>query len=318
MRLPEHILVRSDARMVQRINEIYHDLESTCYDQRHRSMGALEETFWSNAARKYLVTEAPVVCLDYGTGTGFVPTTVGPYLKEADSLICCDVSANMLGACQRAIEQRSLACRCSFRKIEAGEIPADTHSVDVITVNSVLHHIFDLDIFCLECKRVLKKGGLLLAAHEPNTKQGLPFQGKVMFLLATTMLRPKAFFIRVAERVPILESFLRPVLSAISKGYRSRNEILSHIARQLKQEGFVDFILRGTEIQQIVDFHSQRGFDRQELLAKVFQKFELVEFETYNHLGFFPSNAVARAIEKYLRKKWPDAGKQIRFVLRRL
>jgi len=207
---------------------------------------------------------------------------------------------------------------CSFHKIDTGEIPADAHSVDAITVNSVLHHIHDLNTFCGECKRVLKRGGLLLAAHEPNRKHSLPFPGKVMFLLGTTLLRPKAFFIWVAERVPIMESLMRPVLSAISKGYRNRNEILSNIARQLKQEGLVDFKLRGTEIQQIVDFHSQRGFDKQELLAKVFKGFEPVEFETYNHLGFFPSNSAAQTIEKYLREKWPNAGKQIRFVLRRL
>jgi hypothetical protein len=181
----------------------------------------------------------------------------------------------------------------------------------------VLHHIFDLDIFSRECQRVLKKDGLLIAAHEPNKKQRLPFSGKVMLFLGTTLLRPKTLCIRTVEQLPILESLMRPILSKISKGYRIRNELLSQIAEQLKREGFVDFTLRGTEIQQIVDFQSQSGFDRQDLLENVFREFNLVEYETYNHLGFLPSNSATRAIEKYLKKNCPDAGKQFRLVLRR-
>jgi ubiquinone/menaquinone biosynthesis C-methylase UbiE len=307
MKLPKRILSRSDSRMVQRINEIYHDLESTCYDQRHRDMVSFEQTFWLNAAKKYLITNAPIVCLDYGTGTGFVPATIGRYLKQIDLLICCDISAEMLKICQSNLQRLYLPCKSSFRKIDDGKIPVDTDSVDVITINSVLHHIVDLNSFSQECRRVLKKGGALLVSHEPNRKQSLSFVGNTLLFFNTILYKPRALFIRAAEKLPSLEGFMRLVLSAISKGYRIRNKMLFNIARQLKEEGFVDFEPRGTEIQQIVDFHSQHG-----------QGFKPIEFETYNHLGFFPNNRAVKAIDHYLKAKWPDSGKQIRFVLQRL
>lgn len=94
--------------------------------------------------------------------------------------------------------------------------------------------------------------------------------------------------------------------------------MLAEVARQIRQEGLFDFDLRGTEIQQIVDFHSQEGFARDDLLGRVFGRFTRVEFRTYGHLGFFPSGRAARAVDGYLRRRWPGGGREICFVLRRV
>jgi hypothetical protein len=49
----------------------------------------------------------------------------------------------------------------------------------------------------------------------------------------------------------------------------------------------------------------------------VFKRFSPVEFRTYGHLGFFPGSKAARAVDGYLRGRWPEAGREICFVLRR-
>ncbi len=110
---------------------------------------------------------------------------------------------------------------------------------------------------------------------------------------------------------------MRSILNKISQSYRRRNKMLIEISQQIRKENLLDFDLRGTEIQQIVDFHAQTGFDLKELLTTVFNKYELVESETYCHLGFFTSNKLAVFIEQYIKKNWPDSGKEIRFVLQR-
>ena len=109
---------------------------------------------------------------------------------------------------------------------------------------------------------------------------------------------------------------MRRLLSRSSKSYRLRNKMLDEIARRLKEEGLLDFDLRGTEIQQVVDIHTQSGFDVQELLRNVFAGFELVELETFNHLGFSTRGKWAGRIDGYIKKKWPDAGKGLRLVLK--
>ena len=93
--------------------------------------------------------------------------------------------------------------------------------------------------------------------------------------------------------------------------------MLADVARQVRQENLLDFDLRGTEIQQIVDFQSQQGFEREDLFNRVFKRFTSVEFRTYGHLGFFPGGKTADAVDRYLRSHWPDAGREICFVLRR-
>ena len=132
------------------------------------------------------------------------------------------------------------------------------------------------------------------------------------------MLRPKAVFFTLAERVPFMERLMRRVLSRISSGYRRRNKMLAEISRQLREEKLLDFDLRGTEIQQIVDFQAQSGFDLKELLDGVFGNFEVVESETYCHLGFPAGGRVAVWIERFLASRWPNAGKEMRFVLKKV
>lgn len=318
MKLSKRILDKLDSRLVHRINEIYHNLENVYYDKRHDEILKSEPLFWKNSAERFLKRANPVVCLDFGTGTGFVPEIIGPYMKKDDSLICCDVSAEMLQVCENKLTKMHLKCQCSFRKIADEALPVQDRSVDVITVNSVLHHIYDLSSFVAECERLLKPSGLILVAHEPNRIRRLPWHGAVARALAGAAFRPKAVFFKIAERVPFMEGLMRRMLSKVSSGYRRRNKMLAEISRQLRDEKLLDFDLRGTEIQQIVDFQAQSGFDLQELLEGVFRNFELVESESYCHLGFPAGGRAAAVVEEYLARHWPKAGREIRFVLKKI
>ncbi|MHC4166386.1 MAG: class I SAM-dependent methyltransferase [Planctomycetota bacterium] len=318
MKLSRRILEKLDSRLVHRINEIYHNLENAYYDTRHDEILKSEPLFWKNSAERFVRRENEIVCLDFGTGTGFVPEIIGPYMKKGDSLICCDVSAEMLTVCEDKLTKMHLKCECSFHKIDDEALPVHDGSVDVITVNSVLHHIYDLNSFVAECERLLKPSGLMVVAHEPNRVRRLPLHGAVVRGLAGTVFRPKDVFFKIAERVPFMESLMRRVLSRISSGYRRRNAMLAEISRQLRDEKLLDFDLRGTEIQQMVDFQAQSGFDLQELLEGVFCNFELVESESYCHLGFPAGSRAAVFVEEYLASRWPNAGREIRFILKKI
>jgi len=316
MRLSKRIQERVDSRLVHRINELYHDLEGRLYDERHEGILHFEQVFWEGAAEKYLVKQSPMVCLDYGTGTGFVALTVGRQLKETDSMICCDLSAEMLKVCEDRVKASDVGCKYSFRKIEGTKIPVENNSVDAITVNAVLHHLYDLGSFARECERILRPEGILIVAHEPNRNARLPFPGNAVRGLAKLIFKPKTVFFKIAGNIPLAEGVMRRILSKTSKSYRVRNKMLGQIAHRLKEEGLLDFDLRGTEIQQVVDIHTQYGFDAQDLLQNVFTGFDLLELETFNHLGFSTRGKWARRIDGYIKKKWPDAGKGLRLVLK--
>ena len=268
MKLSRKTLDQIDSNLVQRINEIYHDLEAKRYEQRHKEMYVVEKRFWQGLADKYFVTDEPLVCLDYGTGTGLVPSVIGPLIKAEDTFVCADISVEMLKECERNVKACSCLCKLEFLKISGPRIPLSDHSVDVITMNSVLHHILDLKVFSEECTRALKPNGLLIASHEPNSSRHL---GK-----------PRNFFYKLAEMSPFAEKIMRSVLSKVSPRWKLRNEMLLEIAEQLKKEGLIDYNLRGTEIQQIVDIHTHTGFNRESVISDIFPEFEMVESEVYN------------------------------------
>ncbi len=46
MKLSKRILNKSDAKLVERINELYHDLEGDTYDERHGDIVHVEQVFW--------------------------------------------------------------------------------------------------------------------------------------------------------------------------------------------------------------------------------------------------------------------------------
>jgi len=237
------------------------------------------------------------------------------YLGGGDTLICCDVSDEMLKVCQARLDSDGCPCLRSFRKIDGSTIPADDGSVDILSLNSVLHHIFDLPAFAAECARVLKPSGRLIVAHEPNRNTRLPPAGRLLRGLLRAVLRPKMLAFAVVERCPSAERLLRRLTSRTSERYRRRNEMLAEVARRIREEHILEFELRGTEVQQIVDYHSEQGFDRAQLLGQTFARFTPLEFQTYGHLGFFPAGRVSRAAEHYLKTHWPDAGGAICFVL---
>jgi len=278
---------------------------------------SIEKDFWHKAAKNYLVRAEPLVCLDFGSGAGSLALTIGQYLKKEDTFVCSDISARALEKCEHNIREKSFSCRFSFIKIKGMKIPLEDHSVDVITLNSVLHHIFDLKAFSKECERILKQTGLLIATHEPNDRDSLPLPGKIIRVLANIILRPRFLFFKLAEISPFLEGAMRSVLNKVSRRYRLRNKMLSDLAEQLRKEGLVDFNIRGTELQQIVDFHTQRGFARQALMTEIFPRFGVIEWESYNHLGFSGDDKLHNAVDKFMKRKWPDAGTNIRFILSR-
>jgi len=244
-----------------------------------------------------------------------VRSRIGPYLKANDTLICTDISAELLKQCETNLAEAGFSPRASFVKTDGLRIPVADNSVDVITLNSVLHHLHDSNAFADECRRVLKGAGLVIVNHEPNDTTSFPLSFRLLRSICRGICRPKLLFVKLAESSPFLEKSMRAVLSKTSSSYRWRNAILADIARQLKKEGLTDLNLRGVEVQQIVDFHTQRGFLGRDIIAGAFSQFEIVEWNSYNHLSYFGDGKLYQLVNKFMKARWPDAGAQIRFVL---
>jgi methylase of polypeptide subunit release factors len=78
--------------LVNRVNEIYHDIEREAYLQKHPEIFVDEAKRWRRIAKRYLVKDCSITVLDIGTGIGFIPLTIAPFLKMEDTIICSDIS----------------------------------------------------------------------------------------------------------------------------------------------------------------------------------------------------------------------------------
>ena len=299
--------------MIIRVNELYHDLEHEKYQDRQVEMFNTEMIKWSELSARYIKTNKEISCLDYGTGTGFVPLAIGNKLKINDTLICTDLSKNILDVCKTNIKKAGFKFNQIYKKIDGSIIPVEDNSIDVITVNSVLHHIFDLSKFSKEVYRCLKPSGLIIVVHEPNADTKLPFAVQVRLFLIQMFVNPQNSVFYLTEKFAFIEFILRKLLNNISPAYKKRNSMLNEISNTLINEKLIDFKLRGTEIQQLVDIHTDKGFKKKEILS-IFEKFEPAEWKTYNFLP--EKNKLSKRINRYLEKKYPLKGKTLMFVLK--
>jgi len=295
---------RFSERLVQRVNELYHDLTYEQYASVHPEIFEREKERWRRITRQFLNHAQPITVLDVGTGTGFVPNTIARLLGRDDIFICSDISKCMLSAAKKDLVGRKLPCKFRFVKIRSHvpyQLPFETAAVDMVTMNSVLHHVQETDAFLREIDRVLKPNGLLLIGHEPNKH----FYRNAFLRSTRAILRTGYYLIRQMENgdLPsVRQEFIR-------------------INCTLMDEKLVNKPLSSGDITRIVDIRSEQGFAPESLCRRTHATYELLYVETYNHLfGIIAeqlSNRLTRKCDNLLRRRFPKHGRLFFVVLRK-
>lgn len=313
---------------VNRVNEIYHDIEGEAYLQKHPEIFVDEAKRWRMIAKRYLVKDCSITVLDIGTGTGFVPLTIAPFLKMEDTIICSDISSGMLEVCKSEIRKRQFECTVKFVKSRGDITLLVQKPVDFITMNSVLHHIPNVEEFCSQIKSVLSEEGIAIIAHEPNKPffhnrflwNNYVFLNRLLNLRIRTSSLLRAKVSQVLKRFGLFSPASRLLSCERSQHERktgSSNDIITRVNMCLLREELVEKPLSASEISKIVDFHSptaggfqkERCLDFQQLLEGSLINFELIHFETYNHC--YKETSKSQVIKLYanlLRVIYPKQG----------
>jgi len=160
---------KNPEKLFERINELYHDIYGEFYEYTNPTIEKQWQEKWEKVAVQFFNLNEQKTIIDIGTGTGFVPLAIANHLKNSDKFICSDISEKMLEVSKKRIEKRGFKCKFQFTKINKTLIlPFKTSSADIITMNAVLHHINNTNLFLEEIDRVLKPNGLVCIALEPN------------------------------------------------------------------------------------------------------------------------------------------------------
>lgn len=95
--------------------------------------------------------------LDIGTGTGLALDLADGLVSEA---VGVDVSPGMLREAKRKGHSVYLG--------DAAHLPFSDEGFDLVTIDSVLHHLYDIPAILKEGYRVLRPGGFLITDWDPN------------------------------------------------------------------------------------------------------------------------------------------------------
>ncbi len=292
-----------ESSKIKEINRIFHDEEANFYDQRHPDI-LKEKNNWQKFCQEYLKQlPRPVIVLDIGSGTGFVSSVLAQYLTHQDKIICADISSKMLDKAREKLERFS--CQFDFIETDCEEIPLTDSSIDLITVNSVLHHLPDYHNFLKEVDRLLKPKGIFCIMHEPN----------------------KRFF-----RNPLLFFFFRSLGYILSKFKKSKwsqeTDLFERVSNRLLKEGITEKKLSIQEIQPLVDIHSptassiinkKAGFDPFLLKERYFSNYKLLSVYTYNHLCKIDPNRnlFLKYLDKLFSFLFPKSGSSFCLILKK-
>ena len=256
--------------------------------------------------------------VDIGSGTGFIPTMLLEYLSSQDILICNDISEKMLGVTRRKLDDLGCKAKVMYKVGDIESLDLSDYDVDLFTVNSTLHHLPNLDNFFGQVKRYLKKGGILILAHEPNKRFANNFLLSGTYqILSCKYLQPKRYW-RKLKKIVSRNQALSPSKSVEQIVYERL------VSAKIIEKDNVQVDRHG--IQMLVDVHSptasggvdkEKGLNPFEIMEKL-SDFSPLLFQTKAFLGEIKfDNFLLRAIYRLYQKKFPHDGLIFTLVLRR-
>jgi ubiquinone/menaquinone biosynthesis C-methylase UbiE len=297
--------------LVRRINEIFHDIDAESYGKVHNEIFVEEVHRWQNVFSKFL-PQSPKKIIDFGCGTGFLESLLSDYVHANDTLVCMDISHKMIEVVQS--NTQNFPCAVVYSKIDGSFAEPDT-SVDVILLNSVLHHIPNYKEVLDSMVRSLKPNGLFFIGHEPNAR-----------FVQSSFLR-KQYLLLKQLRLSVLLVWLRKIF--VKKSLSATDTVSSinaKINEILLQEQRIDTPLQPAEISALIDIHSytaggmhlDRGFDCVTIADQFRGKCSVVHLETYNHLSKLShTNILYRAYSTILQWIFPTRGSLFFFILQK-
>ena len=104
--------------------------------------------------------------LELGCGDGTLWNVDRDKIPEQTEIVVSDISDGMLRDARRRSVQTTAGFR--FRVFDAGRIPYDEDSFDLVIANHVLFYCEDIPKVCKEAKRVLKPGGRFVCSTYGN------------------------------------------------------------------------------------------------------------------------------------------------------
>lgn len=249
-------------KWVGKVNQSFYSAYSEDYVQEHPEIYDGDSSWWTDQFKGLLTNQfsgKKISVLDFGCGAGFV----GHVFKEenlldnVENFTLYDASQEILENAKSNLGDGPFTYCADFNAIKDQQF-------DVIAINSVLHHFYNPETILVELKKMLKPGGVILGAHEPN----------------------KDFF-----KNSLLATGLASLYKRLGGGKDIPPEKVERMNQFLSKEYGETVHYTAEEIHQIAEFHSPieqsiKGIDRnvgfsKNIIQDFYKNFEVLYMDSY-------------------------------------
>jgi ubiquinone/menaquinone biosynthesis C-methylase UbiE len=303
-------------RLIKAANRLYHDFEVDAYDDAHPEIVKGEAEQWQDVELllNHTVPEGGRL-LDVGSGTGFVLRTLeGMARTRRLTTVAVDLSLQML------LRARERHPDTAFLQADADHLPFVDQAFDVVTANSVLHHLPTVERTCAELRRVARPGAAVAIVHEPNAG----WSRSRILTVAWNISKIRWLARRLIWYARHPSALRRRVLG--SQVARPEGKTIAESTGDALAKTLDLPRLTRQQVQALVDVHSptasgtlQRGVGVDaDHIRRAFAPWKVVYHRTSAHLGILteriPAAGSVQAVLEYL---WPRDGSLLAMVLRR-
>jgi SAM-dependent methyltransferase len=287
--------------LVTEINSIYHSFDATKYDAEHAEIRLLWPGLWTEMIDQLPQRDCWRV-LDFGCGTGFEAEQLLRTLGSGiDFLVAYDPSEEMLARAKKRLRNNPKVIFSERLENARAHGP-----YNLLTTNSVLHHLADIDETIFNLQPFLSDDAYWLCGNEPSSRFYKNvnciqlFEQYAAYRKRTKWFQPARYIAKI-KSVFGMNSLSATAGKALERGLFATRPSETAIAR------LVDFHVHHLSD----DVNAGRGLDLAKVQSALSPHWSLRWHKTYSYLGAFSELGAPqqwRDKSKMLKAQFPEDG----------
>lgn len=153
---------------VKSANIAFHTLLADSYNEKQPHFKSENKVRVSKRLANLATKAGRCILVDFGCGTGFVLELASQHFQR---LYGIDITRKMLSKVDKNLNSILLM------ESSTEAVPLADNTVNVVTANSFLHHLFDIRKTLQEAHRLLKPGGVFFSEEDPNADFWVALKG---------------------------------------------------------------------------------------------------------------------------------------------
>ncbi|MHB8899265.1 MAG: class I SAM-dependent methyltransferase [Thermoguttaceae bacterium] len=241
------------------VNDALHAAEAATYDVRHATMyleagGAVWERLFS-----YLPSQPEELrFLDIGCGTGLVGHFAAMYVPHrVASMMLMDPSPNMMKVVQTKATNWPFDAELRTCDIDG---LATEKPFDVVTINSVLHHVVELEPFVKKVQDLIRPGGVLLTGQDPRAVAKTRYD--CLLTARRAQAAPSQLSGKASRSLQFWRNHVHRVLRQVGRMIGSKihlTELAKEASRTLLDNDIIRRPMDETSLYMVTDVHIPRS-----------------------------------------------------------